>query len=551
MADNFDQFEQSAEQILDNSRGAGAILAEEHKGLLFELSQKAGKYTGLAFKARKEPIAGVVPVGTFFWNSNALNTTTDFTVTFSGKTADLNDPGLVLNKLQEGDIIHFKDYSGRSAYFIFKSVTAGTDSGGAVKYDVVLAGVSENSNYIYQAADDQIAVIEFLTFAVPPKEYEIQFIAPNFVLLENGVPKTTLDLSVTITDTIQASETSLTSFAALNGNYTFQQGDVISIISAPDSILELYIYKGTDKTVEGNYQKIDVSKIDWSNILNKPANLTSVEIQDENGIVQFSVNDFFQFENVVFDSANKKIIIPKSQDIELISSSTGTSNMHGCFLRECGSVFYALRTSGDCDKYALSRPFDLTTKTLVQTVEIANGVGTGLDFKPDGTIVYYSEEGTDDYYQRQLTTPWDLSTAQAIETYSQPAGEVLSIKWNKDGNKFYTRSRSGLLKGVEIHNVSTPWDITTVTSVEDLSDILTSKFDDFDFGKNGYLLYTIDRNSGLRYYSMATPYDFDTISYHGEVPSNINFFGLAATFTSKYIAITANSNMRIYRNNIY
>lgn len=309
MADNFDQFEQSAEQILDNTRGPGAILAEEHKSLLFELSQKAGKYTGLAFKARKEPIAGVVPVGTFFWNSNALNTTTDFTVTFSGKTADLNDPGLVLNKLQNGDIIHFKDYAGRSAYFIFKSVAAGTDSGGAVKYDVVLAGVADNSNYIYQAADDQIAVIEFLTFAVPPKEYEIQFVAPNFILLENGVPKTTLDLSVTITETIEASETSLTAFLTNNGNYTYQQGDVISIVSAPDNILELYLFKGGTKTTAANYQKIDVSKIDWSNVLNTPDNITSLEVRDINGVPQFTITDFIEIVGGVFDSANKRFTV--------------------------------------------------------------------------------------------------------------------------------------------------------------------------------------------------------------------------------------------------
>lgn len=313
MADNFDQFEQSAEQILDNTRGPGAILAEEHKSLLFELSQKAGKYTGLAFKARKEPVAGVVPVGTFFWNSNALNTTTDFTVTFSGKTADLNDPGLVLNKLQNGDIIHFKDYAGRSAYFIFKSVAAGTDSGGAVKYDVVLAGVADNSNYIYQAADDQIAVIEFLTFAVPPKDYEIQFVAPNFILLENGVPKTTLDLSVTITETIEASETSLTAFLPNNGNYTYQQGDVISIVSAPDNILELYLFKGGTKTTAANYQKIDVSKIDWSNVLNKPSNLTDVAIKDSDGIVQFNFTDELLFENIGFDPATKKLIGQESE----------------------------------------------------------------------------------------------------------------------------------------------------------------------------------------------------------------------------------------------
>lgn len=169
--------------------------------------------------------------------------------------------------------------------------------------------------------------LEFDDVEIP--EYEIQFVAPNFVLLENGVPKTTIDLSVTITETIQATETSLTAFVAENGNYTFQQGDVISIISAPDSIIELYIYKGTDKTVEGNYQKIDVSKIDWANILNKPTNLTSLEVRDSNGIAQFTISDFIEIVGGDYDLANKRFTVGALSPFSVFLDVTNGNDLTG------------------------------------------------------------------------------------------------------------------------------------------------------------------------------------------------------------------------------
>lgn len=165
MADNFNILEQTVDDKITNSGGPGSILASDHNEILKEFIQKSGKYTGSPYKARKEPTGGIVPVGTFFWNNNAMNNTSDFVITVSKTTADLNDLGLQLNRMSSGDLIHFKDYSGRSVYLIYKSHVAGTDASlppPLDTYEITVAGLAENVNYTYQSSDDEISVMEFL-----------------------------------------------------------------------------------------------------------------------------------------------------------------------------------------------------------------------------------------------------------------------------------------------------------------------------------------------------------------------------------------------------
>lgn len=59
-------------------------------------------------------------------------------------------------------------------------------------------------------------------------------------------------------------------FAEASAGYTYGIGDVIMIIGA-DAAVRLYMFFGGDKTDVANYTIIDATKLDWSNILNKPA----------------------------------------------------------------------------------------------------------------------------------------------------------------------------------------------------------------------------------------------------------------------------------------
>lgn len=73
-----------------------------------------------------------------------------------------------------------------------------------------------------------------------------------------------------VVDKITAAQNTIALFAAASAGYTFGTGDVIVIVGA-DAAVRLYMYFGGTKTDVANYTIIDASKLDWSNILNKPS----------------------------------------------------------------------------------------------------------------------------------------------------------------------------------------------------------------------------------------------------------------------------------------
>lgn len=163
--DNFNTLEENIDSKITNAGGPGTILASDHNAILKDFARKTGKYTGSPYSARKEPNLGVVPSGSMFWNNNALNETANFIITFSKYTADLNDFGLYLSRINSGSLIRFKDYYGRSACFTFKSYVADVDANADDIYNVTVSGFVDNPNYTYQSTDSIISVFELTNIA--------------------------------------------------------------------------------------------------------------------------------------------------------------------------------------------------------------------------------------------------------------------------------------------------------------------------------------------------------------------------------------------------
>lgn len=182
MSDNLKQVEQNIDSAIDPNAGIGGIKALNHNTVLKEVLNKAGKFSGMPFIAKADTNAGVVSVGSFIWNGNAMNNTSPFIITLSKLTADLNDVGLLLAKLGGGDLIRFKDYEGRSVFLEFVFFTSDTDVNGNDIYEVTVKGLAENTNYTYNSSDDQLGVIEFFTFSATatPNKVDIDGVLYNF-----------------------------------------------------------------------------------------------------------------------------------------------------------------------------------------------------------------------------------------------------------------------------------------------------------------------------------------------------------------------------------
>jgi len=125
MADNFTVLKQQLDSAINPNAAPGTILAQDHNDWDTAFLKAQGKYVGSPFKAKKE-FNGVANAGELFFNG-ALNDTNGIQIVTSKTTSDLNDFKLILNTLSEGDLIHIKDYEGRSVFFKYVQYTESED----------------------------------------------------------------------------------------------------------------------------------------------------------------------------------------------------------------------------------------------------------------------------------------------------------------------------------------------------------------------------------------------------------------------------------------
>jgi len=163
--DNLNLIKDRINQDIDPAGAPNSILAINHNEIEQSILSSTGKYVGSCYTAVKT--ATIFNSGVFSWEGNAMNNVADFTIKVSKKTTDLNDFGVLLNTLVETDIIQFKDFAGRCIYLVFKSFSTGTDGSGNDIYNIVVAGLADNPNYVYQTNENQICILSLCKQIVP------------------------------------------------------------------------------------------------------------------------------------------------------------------------------------------------------------------------------------------------------------------------------------------------------------------------------------------------------------------------------------------------
>lgn len=159
MSDNLKTIEQDVVDFIDPNGPPQSILAQNHQKILKDVLLKTGKYTGFSFFA-KNSITSFSP-GSFSWESNPMNNTSFFDIKISKLTSDLNNIGVILDTLNKGDYIKFKDYNGRSGMFIYNSHSESLDADNNQVCIINIKAVEGNVNYIYQLQETNVCVIDF------------------------------------------------------------------------------------------------------------------------------------------------------------------------------------------------------------------------------------------------------------------------------------------------------------------------------------------------------------------------------------------------------
>jgi len=203
---------------------------------------------------------------------------------------------------------------------------------------------------------------------------------------------------------------------------------------------------------------------------------------------------------------------------DYFSVATEETNPRGIFFKPDGFNMYVIGSTGDdVNQYSLSVAWDIATASYVQNFSIAaqETEPRGLSFKPDGTKMYFAGSTGDDVNEYTLSTAWDISTASYVQNFSFAAQETgpTSFFFKPDGLKMYVLGATG--DDVNEYTLSTAWDISTASYTQNFSIAAqdttpTGLF----FRPNGLQMYMVGQtNDNVYEYSLTTPWDISTASY--------------------------------------
>ena len=179
-------------------------------------------------------------------------------------------------------------------------------------------------------------------------------------------------------------------------------------------------------------------------------------------------------------------------------------------------IYFIGRSNYRVYEYNLSTPWDLSTMSFVQSY--AHGRTTaaqGLFFKPDGSEMYICDFTLDEVGQWSLSTPWDVSTASYSQSFNVAAqdGGPWGLYFREDGLKAYVVGNVG--RAIDEYNLSTAWDVTTMSFVHDFSVSAQEPEPTGVFFKyDGLKMYvSAEGGAGVDEYNLSTAWDVSTASY--------------------------------------
>ena len=193
-------------------------------------------------------------------------------------------------------------------------------------------------------------------------------------------------------------------------------------------------------------------------------------------------------------------------------------NPEGLSFKDDGTKMYVLDISGvDVSEYDLSTAWEISTASFLQSFSISAQELSPRDmfFKPDGTRMYVTGGAGDDVNEYNLSTAWDISSASYLQNFSVAAQETnpSGLFFKPDGTKMYVCGYTG--DDVNEYDLSTAWNVSTASFVQvfDVSTEAATPFGVF-FKDDGTKMYVLD-NSGddVSEYDLSTAWDISTASY--------------------------------------
>lgn len=144
----------------------------------------------------------------------------------------------------------------------------------------------------------------------------------------------------------------------------------------------------------------------------------------------------------------------------------------GLFFKPDGLSMYVVGTSNDAvQQYNLSTAWNVNTATHIRSfsVQIQDTTPNGVFFSPDGLSMYMIGNSTDRIYQYTLSTAWNISTASILQNFSISGQDTTpsKISFKPDGLRMYVLGSQ--TDRVYEYVLTTPWNISTASFLQSFS----------------------------------------------------------------------------------
>ena len=161
--------------------------------------------------------------------------------------------------------------------------------------------------------------------------------------------------------------------------------------------------------------------------------------------------------------------------------------------------------------------WDVSNASFVQVFSVAAEDTFPFDvfFKPDGTKMYVLGAAGRDINEYTLSTAWDISTATYVQNFSFAAEELTGsgLFFKPDGTKMYLTGSNG--DRVYEYNLSTAWNISTASFLQSFSvSAQETSPQSIFFKPDGTKMYvTGSSGDDVNEYNLSTAWDVSTASY--------------------------------------
>ena len=283
----------------------------------------------------------------------------------------------------------------------------------------------------------------------------------------------------------------------------------------------IIIQDSTDTIIEKELSSAQINITDSSSLNLFEGNGDSVSIN-----FSISKTTAISSQGPLYDGNNWDILtasaIDGTETILDIGSSEGTPT--GVKFKSDGTVLFFSGYSGDAI-YATptSTAWDISTANM-SSVTSTGSLGYDVkDFyiKPDGTSLWVSTPYNIREYS--MSTPWDLTTvslSQSTSVSNNDNSTAGGLWFKPDGTEMYYNDATSDL--FSQYTLTTAWDISTKTSYKSISTSGESAPQGMALSSDGTIVYVVGSSGdGIDYYTLSTPWDISTRS------SSAGFYSLA------------------------